>query len=143
SVRAKNVYTTPQTGVIYQPLSYGNDLINGNPPIAPPNSLINITFTNVIPNSNWTNPNNLITNQVSGTLAATSTVGSALCAPLPSTFPGPGLNNAGIADILLVPYGNSAAGTETAEWFFSLDSCQTEANYTPQDTVFSTTVGCQ
>lgn len=88
----------------------------------------------------WTNPNNAFTNQVSGTLASTSTQN----APL---FLAPNLwdwncCNMVYGDMQAVPYGAAASGTVDVGHYLTTDSCSTKltAEFTQ---TFTTTVGAQ
>jgi hypothetical protein len=118
----------PITGVLIQAVTKGTDNFNDSVPNA---ASWNSTVIDVNGNA-WTNSSNFITNQVTGTLASTSTANAPLFAAFAAGWP-----NEWYTDLTVVPYGNSTATGVVAEWCLSTDSGLTCANYTPLDVTYS------
>ena len=131
-------YVDPITGVLIQRITGGDDsFADGLPaPIA-------VFQTPVIDLNGgaWTNPNNLITNQTSGTLASTSTANAPIFAGFDPTFNPSSQQH--FTDILLNLYGSAGSGTVSSQWCLSIDSGQTCASFNPIAVTYTSSSGCQ
>src|SRR5260370_9331512 len=120
-------YMDPVTGVLIQRITGGSDYFDDTNPLA---GSFQPTVLDVN-GSAWTNPNNFITNQSSGTVATTSTPNAPLFAAFGPSFVVPGQEV--LTDILVTPYGSADSSSVVSEWCLSLDSGQSCANFKPVD----------
>ena len=143
TARGQEPYTDQITGALIKRVTGGDDMFETVGPCGALGSSCGpATYFSPVIDVNglgqWTNAANFTTNQTSGTLASTNTVG----APLFAAFNVIPQTGDFITDFVVTPYG-SGTGSAVAEFCLSTDSGQTCANYTPQDVNFSTTNQCQ
>ena len=125
-------YVDPITGIVIKRITGKSDNFDDTNPFG----IIFSTPVIDVQGSAWTTPNNFITNQNSGALAVTSTVGATIFAPLDPNGYAPVYEP--IGDSQITPYGFASTTTASLQWCISMNSGQSCANFTPQNAFLST-----